>query len=96
MKFYGVGDGQLFHAFFEDGAPLASALPFYATLRDLAFAAAHAVGLGVFGGDAALGPGGAPVLIDVNDWPSFAPIREAAARAIASLAESAATSRSIR
>jgi len=96
VKFYGVGAGQLFHAFFEDGAPLDPASPVHGTLRQLAITAADAVGLGVFGGDAALGDAGGPILIDLNDWPSFAPIRDVAARAIAALAESVATTRSIR
>lgn len=96
LKFYGVGDGLLFHAFFEDGEPLAPGTPAHQPLRTLAFAAARALGLSVFGGDAVLSADEAPTLIDLNDWPSFAPIREAAARAIAKLVESAAISRSLR
>jgi hypothetical protein len=41
------------------------------------------VGLEVFGGDVAFPEPDAPVLIDLNDWPSFAPVRDAAAAAIA-------------
>jgi hypothetical protein len=41
------------------------------------------VGLDVFGGDVAVPEPSRPVLIDLNDWPSFAPIRARAARAIA-------------
>ena len=52
-------------------------------LKELVFAAARAVGLEVFGGDVAFPEPDAPVLIDLNDWPSFAPIRGPAARAIA-------------
>jgi len=37
----------------------------------------------VFGGDVAFPQPDAPVLIDLNDWPSFAPVRVAAAAAIA-------------
>jgi hypothetical protein len=47
------------------------------------FSAARAVGLEVFGGDVAFPQPDAPVLIDLNDWPSFAPVRVAAAAAIA-------------
>jgi len=37
----------------------------------------------VFGGDVAFPEPDRPVLIDINDWPSFAPFRDEAARAIA-------------
>jgi hypothetical protein len=37
----------------------------------------------VFGGDVAFPTPTDPVLIDLNDWPSFAPVRAAAAEAIA-------------
>src|SRR5207302_1127698 len=53
------------------------------SLKALVFAAARAVGLEVFGGDVAFPAPDAPVLIDLNDWPSFAPVRAAAAAAIA-------------
>ena len=53
------------------------------SLRSLVFAAARAVGLEVFGGDVAFPSPDAPVLIDLNDWPSFAPVRDTAAAAIA-------------
>jgi hypothetical protein len=37
----------------------------------------------VFGGDVIVGPSGELTLIDLNDWPSFAPVRDTAAAAIA-------------
>jgi hypothetical protein len=37
----------------------------------------------VFGGDVAVPDPDAPVLIDINDWPSFAAVRSRAAEAIA-------------
>ncbi|HEY7377054.1 MAG TPA: hypothetical protein VH542_00060, partial [Steroidobacteraceae bacterium] len=49
----------------------------------LAYAAARAVGLEIFGGDVAFPTPDSPTLIDLNDWPSFAPVRVAAAAAIA-------------
>jgi hypothetical protein len=49
----------------------------------VAFAAARRLGLDVFGGDVALPDPDHPVLIDLNDWPSFAPFRDEAARHIA-------------
>ena len=45
--------------------------------------AAAAAGLDVFGGDVIVSPAGELTLIDLNDWPSFAPCRERAAYAIA-------------
>ena len=41
--------------------------------------------LDVFGGDAIIREDGTFLLIDFNDWPSFAPIREQAGKAISGL-----------
>lgn len=41
--------------------------------------------LGVYGGDAIIGPDGVARLIDLNDWPSFSACREEAADAIVRL-----------
>ncbi|MFZ5624394.1 MAG: hypothetical protein ACOY71_08170 [Gemmatimonadota bacterium] len=83
VKFYGVADGSLFHAFLPDGRDtLGADVVDLAALRDLAFSAARQLGLDVFGGDAAVPAPDRPVLIDLNDWPSFAPIRLRAADAI--------------
>jgi hypothetical protein len=54
-------------------------------LRRAAFAAAAALGLEVFGGDAIIQPNGKPVIIDINAWPSYARYRDGAAQAIADL-----------
>ena len=83
IKFYGVGDGQFFHWFYSreaNGYPLDEA-----ALRALATRAAEVAGLDIFGGDIIVGPDGGLTLIDLNDWPSFAPCRDAAADAIAEL-----------
>ena len=85
IKFYGVAGGAFFHWFYpkeaSNGAPRnlfdASAL-----LR-LANAAAAAAGLDIFGGDVIVAPNGDLTLIDLNDWPSFAPCRDQASAAIA-------------
>ena len=53
-------------------------------LRTIARQAAGAVGLEVYGGDAILTEGNEPVLIDLNDWPSFSPCCRSAAVSIAS------------
>jgi len=77
VKFYGVGPGRFFWAAAgDDPTPLSPAAT--APLASLAARAAAAVGLTVFGGDLILTATG-PVLIDLNDWPSFSRCREAAA-----------------
>jgi glutathione synthase/RimK-type ligase-like ATP-grasp enzyme len=79
VKFYGVADGRFFRCY-TSGAEIPAAL---STLWDAASAGAAALGLDVFGGDLVVDGDGRPVLIDVNDWPSFARCREEAAEAIA-------------
>lgn len=54
-----------------------------ASLRQLADEAAVAAGLEIFGGDLIVAPSGELTLIDLNDWPSFAPCRDSASDAIA-------------
>ncbi len=79
VKFYGLADGSFFRAYAaaeESPAPIAA-------LCRAACAAAAALGLDVFGGDLVVPSSGPPVVIDVNDWPSFARCRDEAAEAIA-------------
>jgi len=84
VKLYGVTDGRFFNWYGAD-AGFAGERPQVDEnrLKALAFEAAAILGLEVFGGDVALPEPDRPVLIDINDWPSFAPFRDAAARAIA-------------
>jgi len=79
VKFYGVADGRFFRCYSDAPEPPAS-IP---ALWESARAGAAALGLEVFGGDLVVTPSGVPVLIDVNDWPSFARCRGEAADAIA-------------
>jgi glutathione synthase/RimK-type ligase-like ATP-grasp enzyme len=80
IKFYGVENG-FFH-WFHSGE--ARKYPFdFAELETLARRAAAAAGLDIFGGDVIISPSGQLTLIDLNDWPSFAPCRERASYAIA-------------
>jgi hypothetical protein len=81
IKFYGIAGGLFFHWFVTNQSPLAP--PDVEALRDLADRAAAAAGLEIYGGDIIAEPSGALTLIDLNDWPSFAPCRAAAATAIA-------------
>ncbi len=90
IKFYGVGDpGRMpglwtwFRWFYHKDQQVAG-YPFEpGRLAAVAQRAAAALGLQVYGGDAIVGPGGEPVVIDVNAWPSFALYRDEAAERIA-------------
>jgi hypothetical protein len=81
IKFYGVTDGEFFHWFYSGET---RKYPFnLVALENLAHRAATAVGLHIFGGDVIVSSSGELTLIDLNDWPSFAPCRERASYAIA-------------
>jgi hypothetical protein len=81
IKFYGVAGGGFFHWFYSGEA---RKYPFDSVaLEGLAHQAATAAGLHIFGGDVIVSPAGELTLIDLNDWPSFAPCRERASYAIA-------------
>ncbi len=97
VKFYGVegtdffdvyyptGDGDAFSKFGlerHNGRPQGFALD-RRRLKADADAAARCSGFTVYGGDAVVTATGQHVLIDFNDWPSFARCRDAAAVAIA-------------
>ncbi len=83
VKFYAVRESELFHWYYLNGV--------YHTrfeepkLRELASASAEALKLFVYGGDAIIGRDGSITVIDINDWPSFAPVRQQASRHIAQL-----------
>jgi len=81
IKFYGVAGGAFFHWFYSGNAHKYSFDS--ARLQELGNAAAAAAGLDVYGGDVIVSCRGELTLIDLNDWPSFAPCRERAAYAIA-------------
>jgi hypothetical protein len=81
VKFYAVRGGRLFWPFYpreSEGHPFEEKV-----LATLATMAAESIDLGIYGGDAIISPEGKITLIDLNDWPSFAPCRGAAASAIA-------------
>jgi glutathione synthase/RimK-type ligase-like ATP-grasp enzyme len=81
IKFYGVAGGAFFHWFYSGEA---RKYPFnFSHLETLANRAAAAAGLDIFGGDVIVSTSGELTLIDLNDWPSFAPCRERASYAIA-------------
>lgn len=95
VKFYGV-EGGFFRYHYPDcentkfglekinGTPRKHAFD-AALLQKTAFAAAEAVGLSIFGGDAIITHSGEIFIIDLNDFPSFSAERDEAAKAIAQL-----------
>jgi hypothetical protein len=97
VKFYGVVGTDFFHWFYPynqghskfghetiNGKP--EEFPFSVEyLKGICDAAANALGLIVYGGDCIVSVDGSARIIDFNDWPSFAPCREEASRAIASV-----------
>jgi hypothetical protein len=81
IKFYGVRGTEFFAWYFAEAgqeAPLDEN-----ALRQTAVRAAEALGLDIYGGDMLLTADERLVLLDVNDWPSFARCRDAAAPCIA-------------
>ena len=52
-------------------------------VKDICHRAAEALDVRIYGGDCIVSPEGKIVLIDFNDWPSFAPCRKEAAPHIA-------------
>lgn len=81
VKFYAVRGADFFSWYYLNGVVHT---PFdERRLRDLALASAETLGLEIFGGDAIIGQDGSVSIIDINDWPSFAPVREKASQCIA-------------
>lgn len=95
VKFYGVQDEPFFHWFYPSPCShskfglevingQAQGIPFdVATLKRWADEAARVLKVPVYGGDAVVMTDGSLRIIDFNDWPSFAPCRNEAAKAIA-------------
>lgn len=81
VKFYAVKNTPFFHFYFHDRA---TALPFdTAMLMDMAQRSAEVLDVDIYGGDAVIGTEGDIRIIDLNDWPSFAPVRNEASKWIA-------------
>lgn len=81
IKFYSVRGTDLFHWYYHPGTGSAPFNP--VQLRDIALQCSEALHVDIFGGDAVIEGDGAIKIIDLNDWPSFAPVRNEAARDIA-------------
>lgn len=83
VKFYAVRETEFYHWYCLNGV---HRIPFDTNrLCELAMESARVLGLYVFGGDAIVERTGTITIIDINDWPSFAPVREEASRHIADL-----------
>jgi hypothetical protein len=88
VKFYSVGGGEFFY-WLDTNRPATNGTA-GERFQPSAVAAGDALGLEIFGGDLVIEDDGGAMLIDLNDWPSFAPCRESAARAIARYLEARA------
>jgi len=84
IKFYAVGAGAFFHWLGADEAARRLAPQAF---QQPAVAAGLSIALEIFGGDIVVRADGRITLIDLNDWPSFAPCPDAGARAIAAYVE---------
>jgi len=90
VKFYGIGTAGTrsgsgwFRWFYHKDQTVAGHPLDPGRLGSMAHAAATALGLEVYGGDAIATADGRLVLLDLNAWPSFALYRDEAAPAIAS------------
>lgn len=95
IKFYGVAGTDFFYWFYptcqnhskfglEQINGNAKGIPFdEPQLHALCTRAADVLGIQIYGGDCIVAEDGTVRIIDFNDWPSFAPCREAAAPYIA-------------
>ena len=81
VKFYAIRGGSFFRWYFQDEVANEGLDP--DRLFNLAEQAAAALEIEVYGGDAIVTPRGEIIIVDMNDWPTFAPFREEASRAIA-------------
>ena len=84
LKFYGVAGIGFFYTYYPDGNAK-NKLDEDRLENMIQWALGGIDGLQVYGGDCIVREDGTPVLLDLNDWPSFSPCRKEAADAIAEL-----------
>ena len=89
VKFYGVCDTNFFHYYYPQQDTHGHSIPHHHQafdhdeLKNMATTAAERTGLCAYGGDAIVDNKGGIYIIDLNDFPSYAPCRHRAAGAIA-------------
>lgn len=87
MRFYGVASVGWFHCFMPYGnsenVDEEHRKSLIEKARSVSLKAAEALGVDVYGGDMAITPEGECVVVNFDDWPSFAPIRKEASKMIA-------------
>ncbi len=81
VKFYSVRDTDFFYWYYLDGKNRYNFN--LEELKSLAHKSAEIMDLLIYGGDAIIDEDGKITIIDINDWPSFAPIRDEASKYIA-------------
>ncbi|MDE6511029.1 MAG: hypothetical protein K2L00_02920 [Muribaculaceae bacterium] len=89
IRCYGIASSDVFHAFLPfrtpDGDDGSGSLPseLFDKVKGICMKAADILKVDIFGCDMVLDGQGACHLVNFDDWPSFAPIRKEAAKAIA-------------
>lgn len=83
VKFYSVKDTPFFFWYYLNGVNHTTFN--VETLKDYANKSAGVMDLIIYGGDAIISPDGTISIIDINDWPSFAPVRDEASIYISKL-----------
>ncbi|MGB9695686.1 MAG: hypothetical protein ACPL2D_00185 [Ignavibacteria bacterium] len=83
IKFYGVRDKNYFHWYYSENKYKKEFDINH--LKDIVGKSAELLGLDIYGGDVIITPEGEIYVIDMNDWPSFAPVRDEASKIIAEL-----------
>lgn len=83
VKFYAVKNSGFFHWYYHEGTGTNPVDPIQ--LQAIAEKCADTLKVDIYGGDAVITDDGSIYIIDLNDWPSFAPVRDVASKNIASL-----------
>ncbi|RPI17471.1 MAG: hypothetical protein EHM58_09140 [Ignavibacteriae bacterium] len=83
VKFYAIRETDFFYWYHLNGEYHTKFDE--AKLIELADRSAETLGLYIYGGDAIITPESEIIIIDINDWPSFAPVRDKASQLIANL-----------
>lgn len=81
IKFYSVKGTDFFYWYYLNGTNHNSFD--IEEFKNIARKSAEILGVTVYGGDAIISPEGEIKVIDLNDWPSYAPVRDKAAKYIA-------------